>query len=42
MSWCVLLHAEAEKDLIAARDWHDQKRPQLGDEFLDEVAIAIQ
>jgi toxin ParE1/3/4 len=41
MSWQVLLHAEAEKDLIAARDWYDQKRPQLGDEFLDEVAIAI-
>jgi toxin ParE1/3/4 len=42
MSWLVLLHTEAEKDLIAARDWYDQKRPQLGDEFLDEVAIAIQ
>ena len=41
MSWQVLLHAEAEKDLIAARDWYDRKCPQLGDEFLDEVAIAI-
>jgi plasmid stabilization system protein ParE len=42
MSWPVLLNAEAEKDLTAARDWYDQKRPQLGDEFLDEIAIAIQ
>ena len=41
MSWLVLLHAEAEKDLITARDWYDQKRPQLGDEFLDEIAVAI-
>ncbi|ATC65512.1 hypothetical protein CMV30_17025 [Nibricoccus aquaticus] len=41
MSWRVFLHGKAEKDLIAVQTWYDRNRPQLGDEFLDEIAIAI-
>jgi len=41
MSWMVLVRAEAERDLQAARDWYERKRSGLGDEFLDEVAAAM-
>lgn len=41
MSWLVLIRARAEQDLAAARAWHEQKAPGLGDEFLDEFAAAM-
>jgi toxin ParE1/3/4 len=37
----MLVRPEAEQDLTAARDWYDQKRVGLGDEFLDTVAGAM-
>ncbi len=37
----LLVRPEAENDLAAARDWYDQKRAGLGDEFLDEIASAM-
>lgn len=41
MTQCVLVRPEAEHDLAAARDWYDEKRAGLGDEFLDAVGIAM-
>ncbi len=41
MSWIVLVRARAERDLKEARDWYESKRPGLGDEFLDEAAVAM-
>ena len=41
MMQCVLVRPEAEHDLAAARDWYDEKRAGLGDEFLDAVGIAM-
>jgi len=41
MSWLLLVRPEAERDLAAARDWYDQKRPGLGDDCLDEIALAF-
>ena len=37
----LLVRPEAENDLAAARDWYDRKRFGLGDEFLDELALAM-
>ena len=42
MSWIVLVRAEAERDLEAARDWYERKMPGLGREFLDQFATAMQ
>jgi len=41
MSWMVLVRAEAERDLLEARDWYEWKRAGLGSEFLDEFAAAM-
>jgi len=41
MKRLLFLRPEAERDLVAARHWYDQKRPGLGDEFLDAVALAL-
>lgn len=41
MNWIVLVRTKAERDLKEARDWYEGKRPGLGDEFLDEVAVAM-
>jgi plasmid stabilization system protein ParE len=41
MSWLLLVRHEAERDLANARDWYERKRPGLGDEFLDEIALAM-
>ncbi len=41
MSWKVFVRPEAERDLLAARDWYDRRRAGLGDEFLDEVTLAL-
>ena len=42
VKWMVLVRAEAERDLAEARNWYEEKRPGLGDEFLDEFAKAMQ
>lgn len=41
MTRSVLVRPEAEQDLAVARDWYAEKRPGLGDEFLDAVATAM-
>jgi plasmid stabilization system protein ParE len=41
MTRVLFLRPEAEQDLASARDWYDQKRAGLGDEFLDAIALAI-
>jgi plasmid stabilization system protein ParE len=33
----LVLRPEAQADLLAARDWYEQQRPGLGDEFADFV-----
>ena len=38
----VIVRPDAERDLVAARDWYKQKRAGLGAEFLDEAATAMQ
>ena len=35
------LRPEAGQDLASARDWYDQQRAGLGDEFLDALALAL-
>lgn len=41
MRWLVSLRPAAERDVEAARDWYEQKRFGLGNEFLDAVAGAM-
>jgi len=41
MNWIVLVRPQAEQDLAAARDWYEQKRVGLGDEFLDAATVAL-
>jgi len=37
MSLPILLRPEAKADLLAARDWYEQQRAGLGDEFAEAV-----
>jgi toxin ParE1/3/4 len=37
MSLPVVLRPEAQADLLAARDWYEQRRPGLGEAFADAV-----
>ena len=41
MSWQVTIRAAAQADLRRARDWYEQRREGLGDEFLLAVADAM-
>ena len=41
MKGVLFLRPEAEQDLATARDWYDQQRAGLGDEFLDAMALAL-
>jgi len=41
MSWTLLVRAKAEQDMWSARDWYEDKRIGLGNEFLDELAEAM-
>jgi plasmid stabilization system protein ParE len=41
VSWRVSIRAAGERDLEAARDWYENQRPGLGDEFLAAVAAAL-
>ncbi len=36
----VRVDPDAEEEIAAAIEWYDRKRPGLGAEFLDEIAIA--
>ena len=37
MSLPLVLRPEAQADVIAARDWYEQQRPGLGDQFVDAL-----
>jgi plasmid stabilization system protein ParE len=39
--WRVSIRARADADLRQARDWYEQQRPGLGDEFLISVADVM-
>ena len=41
MKEVLFLRPEAERDLAAARDWYDQQRAGLGDDFIDAIALAL-
>ena len=41
MKWRLLVRPEAEEYLALARDWYEEKRAGLGDEFLDAIAAAL-
>ena len=41
MSWQVTIRSAAQADLREARDWYDQRRLGLGNEFLLVVADAM-
>ena len=41
MKGVLFLRPDAEQDLAAARDWYDQQRAGLGDEFLASIALAL-
>lgn len=41
MKWFVLVRPEAERDMVAARDWYEGKRIGLGGEFLDALLSGI-
>ena len=42
MPWLVMVRPRAEADLAEARAWYEQQRAGLGNEFLAEIARAIQ
>lgn len=37
----MLIRPAAEADLAAGRDWYEQRRAGLGNEFLNEIAGAL-
>jgi plasmid stabilization system protein ParE len=41
MNFPVVVRPEAEQDLLAARDWYDQQRVGLGDEFSTQVSAIL-
>ncbi len=41
MSWRVIVRPKAEADLCEAARWYESKRPQLGDQLLDEITRAL-
>src|SRR5688572_18297720 len=42
MSLTWLIRPEAEADMAEAKDWYDEKRKGLGDDFLDCVDAALE
>jgi plasmid stabilization system protein ParE len=42
MSLPIVIRPEAQSDLLATRDWYDQQRLGLGDEFSAAVAVNIE
>jgi len=41
VSWPVILRPMAEADAEEARQWYEQQKPGLGNQFLDEIARAF-
>jgi len=41
MSLPLVIRPEAENDLLAARDWYDQQRFGLGDDFTAEITVNL-
>jgi toxin ParE1/3/4 len=41
VKWRVVIRPRAESDLREARDWYEDRRKGLGQEFLAEIAIAV-
>ena len=41
MNLPIRLRPEAEQDLLSARDWYDQQRTGLGDEFAAQVSAVF-
>ena len=41
MSLPILIRPLAQDDIVCARDWYDQKRPGLGDDFVAAVEMVI-
>jgi hypothetical protein len=41
VSWHVTIRSEADADLRRARDWYEQRRDGLGNEFLLAIADAM-
>jgi len=37
----IVLHPEADAEVVSAAEWYDKERPGLGAEFLDEFEAAI-
>jgi toxin ParE1/3/4 len=42
MSWSLIIREEAEADLADAKQWYDQQRAGLGDQFLLCVDAALE
>lgn len=42
MSRAFIVRPEAEEDLAEARQWYEERREGLGDEFLDQVDAAFE
>jgi len=41
VSWQVVIRRTAEADIEAVRQWYEQQKPGLSNEFLDELSRAI-
>jgi toxin ParE1/3/4 len=41
MKWKLAVDPKARLDLLEAREWYEQQRAGLGDEFADEVQITL-
>lgn len=41
MNWSITIRSEAEQDLRDARDWYDQQRQGLGNDFLLAATEAM-
>jgi plasmid stabilization system protein ParE len=42
VTYRVLLRTEARDDLNEAASWYEERRSELGGEFLDEVRVALE
>ena len=42
MKWLLVIRPRAQADLAKARDRYDKVRPELGDDFLDEIGAALE
>ena len=42
MSYTLVIRPQAEADVAEAHAWYEERRPGLGDDFLDQVDVALQ